>query len=166
MQPLTSTPEIEAGPGYRGLILALAALLFLQIAAFAVWQRWFRNELPPSAGLSESAVARMQQDLRERRYDEAVQTGLSALKNLPSDDLVLQQIAVVYLRRAQLEGDQERWQRKPRIMPRERWRWIPAIRSISTTPLAFLKSQGISPQLDGANTMPAPPRFLSNASRY
>lgn len=95
-------------PSYRGIVLALAGLLVLQTAAVAVWQRWFRHQAAP-AGQSQDVIAHMQQDVRERRYDDAVQAGLSALKNLPSDDAVLQQIGLVYLRRAQIEGAPERW---------------------------------------------------------
>jgi tetratricopeptide (TPR) repeat protein len=87
---------------YRGVIIALAGLLLLQIAGAAIWYRWFRHDAQESSGV----IPRMQELTRERRYDEAVQIGQSALKNISADDGVLQQIALVYLRRAQIEtGD-------------------------------------------------------------
>jgi tetratricopeptide (TPR) repeat protein len=90
--------------GHRRLILALSGLLILQIAGAAIWYRWFRHD----SVNSEAAVPRMQELTRERRYDEAVQLGRSALRNTSKDDAVLQQIALVFLRRAQIEdGDKK-----------------------------------------------------------
>jgi hypothetical protein len=103
------TTDVAAEPSYRSVILGLAVLLLLQVAGVAVWQKWFTHESPIPAGDSQDVIARMQEDVRERRYDDAVQVGLSSLKNLPSDDVVLQQIGIVYLRRAQIEGQPERW---------------------------------------------------------
>ena len=90
----------------RGLILTLAAVLLLQFAVATVWHKWFRRE----ADNSGEVVPRMQELTRERRYDEAVQLGQSTLKNSSADDTVLQQIALVFLRRAQIEaGDREQY---------------------------------------------------------
>jgi tetratricopeptide (TPR) repeat protein len=85
---------------FRGLIAGLAGLLLLQIAGALVWHKWFRHE----ASQSSNVISQMQEYTRERRYDEAVQIGRSALKNTFADDTVLQQIALVYLRRAQIEA--------------------------------------------------------------
>jgi hypothetical protein len=91
---------------YRGLVIALAALLILQIAGAAVWHKWFRRDSDTSGGV----IPRMQELTRERRYDDAVQLGQSDLKNFSGDDTVLQQIALVFLRRAQIEaGDKEQY---------------------------------------------------------
>ncbi len=90
---------------HRGWILALSALLLLQIATALIWQKWFRRDAPSTQGV----IPRMQQLVRERLYDDAVQLGLSSLNHSPADDSTLQQIAVVFLRRAQIEaGDKER----------------------------------------------------------
>jgi hypothetical protein len=90
---------------HRGWILALSALLFLQITAALIWQKWFRRESPSIQGV----IPQMQQLVRERLYDDAVQLGLRSLSHSSNDDSTLQQIAVVYLRRAQIEaGNKER----------------------------------------------------------
>lgn len=90
----------------RGPIAALAGLLLLQVAAAAAWHKWFRHD----AGASLGVVPQMQEYTRERRYDDAIQIGLRSLKHSSADDVILQQIAVVYLRRAQIEsGDQAQY---------------------------------------------------------
>jgi tetratricopeptide (TPR) repeat protein len=85
---------------HRGLIIALAGLLLLQIAGAAIWYKWLRHDTQDSSGV----IPRMQEFTRERRYDEAVQIGQRSLNDSSTDDAVLQQIALVYLRRAQIEA--------------------------------------------------------------
>lgn len=104
---LKSATDVE--PSYRGLIVGLAGLFLLQVLGVAVWQRWFRHEAALPEQAQQNVILRMGEYVRERRYDDAVQAGLSSLKGEPGDDVVLQQIAVVYLRRAQIEGEPERW---------------------------------------------------------
>lgn len=96
-----SLMETQSESQHRGWILVLAGLLIIQIASAFVWQKWFRHETGASIGV----VPKMQEYTRERRYEEAVRIGLHSLKNVPADDTILQQIAVVYLRRAQIEPD-------------------------------------------------------------
>lgn len=100
--PMTDQNE----PNHRWLILGLACLLLLQVAGAWIWQKWFRHD---SAG-ALSVIPHMQELTRERRYDDAINTGLGALKHSSADDTVLQQIALVFLRRAQIEsGDKEQY---------------------------------------------------------
>jgi hypothetical protein len=94
------------GASYRGLIVALAGLVFLQVAVAAAWNKWFRHDAQSSVGV----IPQMQEFTRERRYDDAVELGQYSLRNVPSDDIILQQIALVHLRRAQIEAtDKERY---------------------------------------------------------
>jgi tetratricopeptide (TPR) repeat protein len=55
-------------------------------------------------------ISEMTSDTEQGRYDEAVQLGLAILRNDPSDEFVYQQIADVYLIRAQKDRERrEQW---------------------------------------------------------
>jgi len=59
---------------------------------------------------SQNGVSQMTSYIKQGRYDDAVQLGLELLKNDPTDELVYQQIADVYLIRARNDRDRrEQW---------------------------------------------------------
>jgi tetratricopeptide (TPR) repeat protein len=63
-----------------------------------------------SADQPRNKISEMTNYIEEGRYDEAVQLGLSILRNDPNDEIVYQQIADVYLTRAQKDREQrEQW---------------------------------------------------------
>jgi tetratricopeptide (TPR) repeat protein len=49
-------------------------------------------------------ITRMAEYTREGHYEESIQAGMNALENKPSDEVVLRQIAIVYL----IRGDKDR----------------------------------------------------------
>lgn len=49
---------------------------------------------------SDDVVTRMAQETKQGHYEESIQMGMSALENKPTDDVILRQIAIVYLLRA------------------------------------------------------------------
>jgi tetratricopeptide (TPR) repeat protein len=59
---------------------------------------------------AHDSISEMTSYTEQGRYDEAVQLGLAILRNDPSDEIVYQQIADVYLIRAQKDREQrEQW---------------------------------------------------------
>jgi len=59
---------------------------------------------------THNEISQMASYTKQGRYDDAVQLGLDLLKNDPTDEIVYQQIADVYLVRAQKDHDQrEEW---------------------------------------------------------
>lgn len=102
-----------ARSSYRGIVIGLAGLLLLQVGLFAAWHTWFRHDVAIASAPSGDVIQRMQEFTRQRRYDDAIQLGVKSVHNLPSDYIVLQQIALVCLRQAQIEsGDRENWTRQ------------------------------------------------------
>jgi len=90
--------------------------LFVGLAISVILVGAFKLRHPFSAEAQGRNTSRtdygsqMIQDTKEGRYDEAVQAGLKALRNAPSDAGVYQQIVVVFLIRAQKDSTQrERW---------------------------------------------------------
>ena len=59
---------------------------------------------------THNEISQMASYTKQGRYDDAIQLGLQLLKNDPTDEVVYQQIADVYLIRAQKDHDQrEEW---------------------------------------------------------
>ena len=59
---------------------------------------------------SDDVVTKMAQETKQGHYVESIQMGMSALENKPSDDLILRQIAIIYLLRADKDRDHaEQW---------------------------------------------------------
>jgi hypothetical protein len=55
-------------------------------------------------------ITKMTQESKEGHYEESIQAGVSALKNEPSDDVILRQIAIIYLLRAEKDREHaEQW---------------------------------------------------------
>ncbi len=101
-----------ARSSYRGMVIGLAGLLVLQVGLFAAWHT-LRHDAAGTSAASGDVIQRMQEFTRQRRYEEAVQLGLKSVQKTPSDYTVLQQIAMVYLRQAQIEsGERENWARQ------------------------------------------------------
>ncbi|SRR5579883_1129405 len=89
------------------LVVAFAATVAL------VWGPRAGTRSKQSASTSEQShndISEMASLIKEGRYDDAVQLGLAVLKNDPTDEIVYQEIAMVYLVRAQKDHDQrEEW---------------------------------------------------------
>jgi len=88
------------------------------VAAFAAtvalaWGLRAGTSSKQAASASEQThneISQMASYTKQGRYDDAVQLGLDLLKNDPTDEIVYQQIADVYLVRAQKDHDQrEEW---------------------------------------------------------
>ena len=120
--------EAESAAGGFDLVINNAGYgAFAPFAAadFSIWQQQLEVMLINTARLAHAALRGMlprdhgalvnissiaaEFPLPFQSAYNIAKSGLSALKNLPGDDAILQQIAVVYLRRAQIEGDQQRW---------------------------------------------------------
>lgn len=88
-------------------------ILSLPVVAFAVKAAPAPLEVRCSQSASDkthNGISQMADYTKQGRYEEAVQLGLELLKNDPSDEIIYQQIADVYLIRAQNERDQrELW---------------------------------------------------------
>jgi len=92
--------------GLVGLVIAAGLLLFwgYHVRAGGNGQATMTQLEPHDFG------SQMHNYIKQGRYDDAVQVGLHALQNQSSDEIVYQEIAVVYLMRAQKEPEQrERW---------------------------------------------------------
>jgi tetratricopeptide (TPR) repeat protein len=97
------------------------ALVFVSLAVLlvAVFLLWNHRVGASASGRAQAAViqveshdvgSQMADYMKRGRYDDAVQVGLHALRNQPSDELILEEIATVYLVRAQKEPEQrEHW---------------------------------------------------------
>ena len=94
----------------RGSFLVVA---FAATVALAWGLRVGPRSSHQSASTSEQThneISQMTSYTKQGRYDDAVQLGLGLLKNDPTDEIVYQQIADVYLMRAQKDHDQrEEW---------------------------------------------------------
>ncbi|HYL85808.1 MAG TPA: hypothetical protein VE263_16385 [Candidatus Angelobacter sp.] len=55
---------------------------------------------------STDVITKMTQESKQGHYEQAIQIGLNALENKPSDDAILRQVAIINLMRA--EKDRER----------------------------------------------------------
>jgi hypothetical protein len=94
--------------------VVLVALAVLLVAVIVVW-----NRRVGASGHGQAAViqaeshdvgSQMADYLKRGQYDDAVQVGLRALHSQPSDELILEEIATVYLVRAQKQPEQrEQW---------------------------------------------------------
>jgi hypothetical protein len=87
-------------------------LTFAVTVALAWGLRAGTNSRPSASnsGKSQNEISQMASYTKQGRYDDAVQLGLDLLKNDPTDEIVYQQIADVYLVRAQKDHDQrEEW---------------------------------------------------------
>lgn len=101
----------------RSSIARIALLATVLVALIAVIV--FRAHRAVLGGRSRPAVtnvtshdvgSQMIDCLQRGQYDEAVQVGMKALRHQPGDELILQEIATVYLVRAQKEPQQkEQW---------------------------------------------------------
>jgi tetratricopeptide (TPR) repeat protein len=93
----------------RGSFLVVA---FVATVALAWGLRVGTSSSNQSASPGEQTreISQMTSYTKQGRYDDAVQLGLELLKNDPTDEIVYQQIADVYLVRAQKDHDQrEEW---------------------------------------------------------
>jgi hypothetical protein len=105
--------RIAAQASHRGLVIWLGALLALQVGGFAAWHSWFRHDVAIASAPNQAVIPQMQNLIRQRRYEDAAQLGLKSVRGSPGDYEVFQQIALVYLRQAQVEsGDRENWTRQ------------------------------------------------------
>ncbi|MGA8762834.1 MAG: hypothetical protein WB562_08220 [Candidatus Sulfotelmatobacter sp.] len=96
----------------RVVVLVALAVLFVVVVLF--WSHRVR-----ASGLGQGAVIQVESHdvgsqianyMKRGQYDDAVQIGLQALRNQPSDELILEEIATVYLVRAQKEPEQrDQW---------------------------------------------------------
>ena len=69
-----------------------------------------RDQSSSTSKQAHDSISEMTSYTEQGRYDEAVQLGLAILRNDPSDEIVYQQIADVYLIRAQKDREQrEQW---------------------------------------------------------
>lgn len=95
-----------AGTGIfsRLFIVAFTLISGMQVRACGV------NQSGPTVDQSLNEISKMTSLTQQDRYDDAVQLGLELLKNDPTDEIVLQQIADVYLIRAKKDQDRrEEW---------------------------------------------------------
>lgn|ERR1700730_1017772 len=101
----------------RSYAWRLAAVLAITASIVLVFIFW-NHHVKAHATNQSSVVQTESHDLgskiidytKQGRFDDAVQVGLQSLQNQPSDEAIYQQIADVYLIRAQKEPDQrERW---------------------------------------------------------
>jgi hypothetical protein len=59
---------------------------------------------------TSNVITKMIEDSKQGFYEEAIRAGMSALENKPTDDVILRQIAVTYLMRADKDPEHsERW---------------------------------------------------------
>jgi hypothetical protein len=99
--------------------LALRIAMALGIAASILAMLFFGDHYIKihangQSGTAESEprdpVSRMVKYTKEGRYDDAIQLGLQSIQNEPSDEALYQQIAIIYLIRANKEpGQREQW---------------------------------------------------------
>lgn len=98
-----------------GILVFLAVMLY--VAAY-FWNRHVESSLvkqrvvvvSPRGG---TVSVQMMNDVKRGQYDKAVQEGVATLKNTPADAPILQDIAKVYLVRAQNDvGRREDWVRQ------------------------------------------------------
>jgi hypothetical protein len=89
---------------YAGLAIALV------ITGYFVMHRPLSMAAQERHAATADYGSQMVQYTREGRYDDAIQTGLGALRNQPTDAAVYQQIVVVYLVRADRDpNERQRW---------------------------------------------------------
>jgi tetratricopeptide (TPR) repeat protein len=96
----------------RAVVLVALAVLFF--AAVFFWNHRVGATGPGQGAViqveSHDVGSQMANCIKKGQYDDAVQIGLQALRNQPSDELILEEIATVYLVRAQKEPEQrEQW---------------------------------------------------------
>jgi len=71
---------------------------------------------PRETEASSDVITKMAQDTKQGRYEEAIQAGVNALENKPSDDGILRQIAIIYLVRAEKDAEHsEQWVKQATI---------------------------------------------------
>jgi tetratricopeptide (TPR) repeat protein len=81
-----------------------AISVFVAIAALGCQTKPSQSDQNPDVG------SQMNSYVKQGRYEDAIQVGLQSLKNAPSDELIYEGIATVYLLRARKEPDQaEQW---------------------------------------------------------
>jgi hypothetical protein len=92
----------------RAVVLVALAVLFF--AAVFFWNHRVGATGPGQGAViqveSHDVGSQMANCIKKGQYDDAVQIGLQALRNQPSDELILEEIATVYLVRAQKEPEQ------------------------------------------------------------
>lgn len=90
-----------------GLVAASAAMMGL---TWGIHVRATTSKQGGSNRQTHNEVSQMTTYAKQGRYDDAIQLGLESLKNDPTDEIVYQQIADVYLIRAQKDHDRrEEW---------------------------------------------------------
>ncbi len=105
----TITMNIFSSWGKTRLLLAVAASILL-VAGVILLRSRFSLSGKHQQGVSGDYAAQMLQLEKQGRFEEAVQTGLKALRNTPRDAVAHEQIAIAYLMRAGKDSKQrERW---------------------------------------------------------
>ena len=99
---------------YKWLIVGLVASIALVAPVLIFWNHHVKARASRSGVRqveSHDFGSRMVDYIKKGRYDDAVRVGLQSLQNGPSDESVYQQIASVYLIRAQKDdpSQRERW---------------------------------------------------------
>ena len=94
--------------------IRLSVIVFALVAAVVLaWALLLGDDNKQTASNSEhthNEISQMTSYTKQGRYDDAVHLGLDLLKNDPTDEIVYQQIADVYLARAQNDHNQrEEW---------------------------------------------------------
>jgi tetratricopeptide (TPR) repeat protein len=94
----------------RGSMLAVGFLSTLGSARGLYVGVRNTNQSASTSQQEQDGISQMASYIQQGRYDDAVQLGLQLLRNDPSDEVVYQQIADVYLIRAQKEVKQrDQW---------------------------------------------------------
>jgi hypothetical protein len=87
----------------NSFLLTIALVLFTCV----------RGDAQTQAGQAADVITKMIEGSKQGFYEESIQAGMSALKNKVSDDVILRQIAIIYLMRADKDPERsERWVRQ------------------------------------------------------
>ncbi len=99
-----------------GILAVIAMLVIAFYAALYLWNRHIEASMRQRDGAERSddmVASQMMGYVTRGRYDDAVRTGLEALRNEPRDAAIYQQLAMVYMSRARKEqGQREQWIRE------------------------------------------------------
>jgi tetratricopeptide (TPR) repeat protein len=100
---------------FRLFVKGFAALIMLVAAFYTALYLW-NSHIEHSVGHVsevapvESYATQIRSYSRQGRYDDAIQVGLRAIHNEPADAAVYQQLAMVYITRAQKDAtERDRW---------------------------------------------------------
>src|SRR5260370_41220399 len=99
---------------YTGQVLVFVGSVILIGVGIILWNRHVSAHTKNQSGVtqveSHDIGSQIANYLEQERYDDAVDVGLKSVENQPHDEIIYQQIALVYLVRAQKDPDRrERW---------------------------------------------------------